>query len=97
MRFTKADLEEFYKLGMKNKVGFIGMQILAKGCNKPEIIINPTENFQQKLDYIRNAYDEDLRLKACKDIKIVALVCGNNFDELEKALNTNITENGENL
>lgn len=39
--------------------------------SEPEIIINPKENFQSKLDYYAQAYGEDLRLKANTSIKIV--------------------------
>ncbi|WP_226035718.1 hypothetical protein [Aquibacillus saliphilus] len=45
--------------------------------NEPEIIINPKENFQAKLDYYAKAYDNDLTLKTNKNIKIV------NFDFVE--------------
>ena len=35
-----------------------------------ELIIN--QNAKAKLDYIRTAYDDDLRLKSCSDIQIVS-------------------------
>lgn len=38
--------------------------------NKPELIINPRENFDDKLYYYSNAYNEDLTLKANENIKI---------------------------
>jgi hypothetical protein len=37
---------------------------------EPEIIINPRENFDTKLAYYKNAYNEDLTLKAKPEIKI---------------------------
>jgi len=38
--------------------------------NEPEIIINPKENFQSKLDYYAEAYNNDLTLKSESNIKI---------------------------
>lgn len=38
--------------------------------NAPEIIINPKENFEAKMDYYQKAYDEDLQLKTNENIRI---------------------------
>lgn len=37
----------------------------------PEIILNPKENFENKLAYYQNAYNEDLTLKANPSIRII--------------------------
>ncbi|QDP42974.1 hypothetical protein HWC53_gp115 [Bacillus phage vB_BmeM-Goe8] len=37
----------------------------------PEIIVNPRENIQEKVEYISRSYGEDLALKAAPHIKIV--------------------------
>jgi hypothetical protein len=48
------------------------MVIEVKGVGfKPEIIINPKQNFEMKLAYYAKSYNEDLTLKANPDIKIV--------------------------
>jgi hypothetical protein len=39
-------------------------------CELPEIIVNPTQNIKQKVEYIEKAYNEDLTLKANTNIKI---------------------------
>ncbi|MEG0728200.1 MAG: hypothetical protein RR420_01120 [Anaerovoracaceae bacterium] len=39
-----------------------------------EIIINPKENFADKLKYYMEAYDDDLVLKNCNKIKIVSFM-----------------------
>lgn len=39
--------------------------------NEPEIIINPKENFESKLHYYSQAYNEDLTLKNNENIKII--------------------------
>jgi hypothetical protein len=47
----------------------------------PELIINHKVNFESKLNYIRNAYNEDLSLKANPDIKIVGYYFVENWSE----------------
>lgn len=59
----------------------IGVKI--PNCPKPEIIIIAKENFDTKLNYYKNAYNEDLTLKTCDDIKIIGFSYGNNFKDLE--------------
>lgn len=50
---------------------FFMIQVKTIGCDGLETIINPIENIDAKLTYYMQAYDEDLRLKANKDIQIV--------------------------
>lgn len=50
---------------------FFMVQIKTAGCSELETIINPIENVDAKINYYENAYDEDLKLKANKDIQIV--------------------------
>lgn len=52
---------------------YIAIFIKMPGCDKPEIIINPSENFDSKLEYYMKAYNDDLTLKACNDISIVGM------------------------
>jgi hypothetical protein len=48
------------------------MVVLVAGPTpEPEIIINPSENFSEKLAYYEGAYNEDLTLKNNPSIKIV--------------------------
>lgn len=39
-------------------------------ATQPEMIVNPVENFKEKLDYYAKAYNEDLTLKANPKISI---------------------------
>jgi hypothetical protein len=49
------------------------MVIRVEGATpEPEVIINSKLNFESKLNYYSKAYDEDLRLKANPDIRIVS-------------------------
>ena len=65
---------------------YIAVLIEMKGSNKPEVIIICRENFNSKLEYYKKAYNEDLTLKACTDIKIVNFVFSNCFDDIEGML-----------
>lgn len=65
-----------------NWVGIVVM--LPNG--REEVIINNSFNFEDKLEYYKNAYNEDLTLKANTDIKIVDYTFGNSFAELEDTL-----------
>ena len=44
---------------------------IKNGDYAPEIIVNPKENFEMKIAYIQQAYNEDLTLKANPSIRIV--------------------------
>lgn len=54
-----------------NHYDYIGVAISKKGMKGLEVIINPHVNIDEKVNYYKEAYDEDLVLKNCKDIKIV--------------------------
>jgi hypothetical protein len=84
--FTMKNLENVFEAAEKNQNKYIGVKIEAKGSAKPEIIINPSENFKAKLEYYQKAYDENLSLKAAKGIKIVSAAGGNDFAWLETSL-----------
>ena len=55
---------------VKQDAQWLIIEVEVEG-NKPEIIINPKDNFEAKLAYYKNAYNEDLTLKANPKIKIV--------------------------
>jgi len=55
---------------VNNDAKWLVIKVEVNG-NSPEIIINPKENFDAKIDYYSKAYDEDLTLKSCPSIKIV--------------------------
>lgn len=65
---------------------YIGVRISTEGSSRPEVIINPRENFNAKFDYYMEAYDDDLILisaKGKKDIRITGIAQGNSFDDIE--------------
>lgn len=65
---------------------YIGVKIETEGSSRPEVIINPRENFNAKYDYYMEAYDDDLILisaKGKKDIRITGVAQGNSFEDIE--------------
>lgn len=83
---TMKNLENVFEAAEKNQNKYIGVKIEMKGFSQPEVIINPIENFHEKLAYYQKAYDEELNLKAAKGIKIVGIANGDNYAFIETAL-----------
>ena len=50
----------------------LGLVIEMSGFPKPELIVNPVENLEKKLEYWKNTYDDNLEHKHAKGIKIIA-------------------------
>ena len=75
----------FYEASIKTKK-YVGIKIKMESFPKSEIIINQNENFDKKLDYYRNAYNENLTLKNNSGIKIVGFTYGDTFEEIEHDL-----------
>ena len=55
---------------VKHNAQWLIVEVSVNG-NEPEIIINPKVNFEAKLNYYKNAYNENLTLKANPLIKMV--------------------------
>ena len=54
-----------------------------EGFPNPEVIINSKGNFDKKLEYYQNAYNDDLTLKSFNGIKIIGFTYGDDFDSIE--------------
>jgi hypothetical protein len=50
----------------------LSLFIEMPGFELPEMITNPVVNLKKKLEYYKNAYDENLEHKGAKGIRIVA-------------------------
>lgn len=48
----------------------VGVYITVPGCDREEVIVNPPENLDVKLDYYKRAYNDDLTLKNFNKIRI---------------------------
>lgn len=80
------NLEKCFEIAKKSKAKYIGVLIETRGSEAPEVIINPAENFDAKLEYYKKAYNDDLVLKTFDGIKIRAFDFGNTFSQLECSL-----------
>ena len=59
------------------KYKFIVLDLTVPNSDVYETIIVRNPNFKNKLEYYKNAYDDDLKLNACQDIKIMHLTATN--------------------
>lgn len=82
MKLTIKDLEFCFDTAIRFKEKYIAVMIKMEGYPKPEIIVNFVENIPKKLEYYKNAYDENLNLKAAKGIKIAGVASGNTLRDL---------------
>lgn len=78
---TLTDLEEVFKEAIDDYL-LVGVAIKLPNLDKPEIIINPSENMEEKLKYYKNAYNDDLTLKTCKDIQIIGAYASDYADDI---------------
>lgn len=65
-----SDLEFIIKQAIKTKTN-VGVFVEMPRFESPEIIINPAENLEKKLEYYKNTYDENLKHKHAEGIKII--------------------------
>lgn len=65
-----SELEFVVKTAIKTKQS-LGLIIEMPGFQSPEMIINPCENLEKKLEYYKNTYDDSLEHKNAKGIKII--------------------------
>lgn len=63
-------LETMMDEGIDMKCKYIVMRIDMVGFPSPEIIINPIDNFKDKIEYIKKTYNDDLTHKFSSGISI---------------------------
>jgi len=80
------DLEECIKSAKECMLEYIGVKIQMEGFREPEVIINPFNNFDAKLEYYKKAYNDNLILKTFNGIKIIDFTAGDDFNEIEEYL-----------
>lgn len=86
MDLSMKNLEKCIITAKERGFQFIGVKIQMEGFEKPEVIINQTENFDTKLAYYKKAYNEDLTLKSFNGIRIIGFTYGDDFMEIEEDL-----------
>lgn len=84
MQLTIKDLEQCFQDAKESRVPYVAVVIQMEGFELPEVIINPIDNFDRKLEYYKKAYNEDLTLKSFSGIKIIGFVGVQSFEEVEK-------------
>lgn len=68
---TKENLLNTLSIAEEQDAKYIVIQIENKNCKGIETIINSIKDVDYKIKYYDNAYDDDLYLKANKDIRII--------------------------
>lgn len=80
------NLEKCFESAKAEKSNFIGILVEMRGFEKAELIINRKENFDKKLEYYKNAYNNELVLKTFDGIKVVGFTHADSLKELETLL-----------
>jgi len=83
---TMKNLERGFEEAQRNGLKYVGVKIQMEGFPKPEIIINPIDNFDAKLEYYKKAYNDDLTLKTFNGIKIVGFTFEDKFNYIQVLL-----------
>lgn len=79
----KEELNEVFEAAIKNEDDYIAIAVETHGNPEWEIIINPIENYEQKLAYYQNAYNDDLVLNTYDGIRIASMCSFNGSVDLE--------------
>lgn len=87
MKLTIKNLENCFNKAWDEGFMYVGIKVAMDGFTKEEVIINSHENFGEKLNYYKNAYNEDLTLKNAPDkVKIIGFTYATSFSQIEKDL-----------
>lgn len=86
MELTLDHLERCFNAAKEKKAKYVGILVSMKGFPAEELIVNEFVNYDKKLEYYKNAYNDNLTLKATDAIKIVAFTYGNSLSLIENDL-----------
>lgn len=82
----KQEFTQLVNEGISRNKNFMIVKIETEGNPAPEIIINPAENFDQKMKYYLGAYNEDMELIKAKEagklIQIADVLMTSNLNDL---------------
>ena len=81
-----SDLEFSFKTAKDKGVAYIGIKVEIKGFERPEIIINESENFDKKLEHYKRMYNDDLTLKELNGIRIIGISYADSLGYIENEL-----------
>lgn len=88
----KKEFVKIFEGAIKACCLYIGVGVQTEGSSRPEVIINPVENFEEKLRYYKATYDDDMILisaKGKKDIRIMAVAAGDSYSDIQFLLSEN--------
>lgn len=80
------DLEACVAQAKAYGMSFIGVAFELPGTEDVEFIINPSCNFDTKLKYYKETYDEDLNHKKAPGVKIVDFTYGHSFTDIQASM-----------
>lgn len=83
---TLDDLEKCFLDALANGTEFVAVKMQLPGMIAAEVIINPLENFDSKMTFYRQTYNDNLENKKVKGLEIVDFVAGDNFREIQNYL-----------
>ena len=80
---TMDNLIDTLHKAKEQEANFFAVQIKMPDCNSPETIINSIDNVDTKINYYKNVYNNDLKLKSCDAIQIVNFTFGKTWTEIK--------------
>lgn len=84
MFITMKDLEDCCAKALETGSDNIAIYIENDDIPDLEVIINPYNNIEKKLEYFKKVYDEDLNHRHSEGIRIVGCTYGKTFAEIEE-------------
>ena len=85
---NKQKFKRIVEEGIARRRAFMVVKIYTEGNPAPEIIINPAENFDQKIKYYDKAYNDNMELikakEAGKTIRIIDALMTSNLNDLSR-------------
>ncbi|ODA09116.1 hypothetical protein [Paenibacillus polymyxa] len=84
MKLTMNDLIQNFEEA--NGAAFVGVRIKMDGFEDEEVIINGEKNFETKLEYYKNTYDQNLNHKFAKGISISGFTYGCSYSDIQSDL-----------
>ena len=83
---NKQKFNQIVNEGIDRNRNFMVVKIETEGNPAPEIIINPVENFDQKIKYYDKAYNENMELIKAKEagklIRVTDVLMTSNLNDL---------------
>lgn len=83
---TLIELIRTFERAKEKGYRYVAVAIHIEEYEQPEIIINPYVNFDKKLEYYKNAYNDNGTLKANPNIRITMVACSNYIDKLNNSI-----------